>query len=159
MQCLDADLSLLLLIRQLILLAPSFKKIGIKSLPGVNNFHQTFQMVKPVQTAASATLNGQSVDAKNIIAFTSATELKVTETSAFKKAFIKAGNSFGVEFAKYIPAKENVLVVVDTSFFRYARALQRRKEYLSKMIKVLFLYLPRLILLLMKFLLPIKQQR
>lgn len=97
-------------------ISAEFKKIGLEQSEGATNYKQTFTMTTPKVVSTSATFDGQPIDAKNVVVFTSTPKLEVTEKSGFRKVAIKAGSNFFVEARKYMQAKENVLVIVDKSF-------------------------------------------
>ena len=63
-----------------------FKDAGLKPLTGSKDgFYQSFTMAGPEDVEASATLDGSSVDNKNIIAFSTAPSLTVTEAEHYQR--------------------------------------------------------------------------
>ena len=111
-------------------ISAEFKKIGLEQFGGATNYKQPFTMTTPKVVSTSATFNGKIIDAKNVVVFTSTPKLEVTEQSGFRKVAIKTGSNFFVEARKYIQAKENVLVIVDTSFAVHFNRLPSAKSFL-----------------------------
>lgn len=109
-----------------------FKKIGLKTFNNANGYQQPFTMVKPTQLTISGTFDGQAIEAKNMVVFTPARQLDVNEQAGFKKVYIKAGGNVIREAQQIIAQKENVLVLVDTSFSKTFPILQRLKRTLFK---------------------------
>lgn len=70
-------------------IAGNFKSIGLQPLKGLKNYRQQFVMIQATAKEAAATLNGQAIDPKKLIAFTSRPELSVTEKSGYEKVHIK----------------------------------------------------------------------
>src|SRR5450631_120257 len=104
-----------------------FKDAGLKPLPGASDFKQTFSMVDPISTEVTATLDGKTVDKKNIVAFTADSSLSVTAADHYKKIVVKNQNDFTEAFYKYFESEEDVLIFVDTSMsMRFARLANRR---------------------------------
>jgi hypothetical protein len=97
-----------------------FKEAGLKPLSGSKEgFRQSFIMLNPLSIEISATLDGNPVDNKNIFAFSCASSLNITAADHYQKVFVKKGSNFRAVLFKYLDAKENVLVFVDTSFAKY----------------------------------------
>ena len=78
--------------------------------------------------AATDSLDEQSQDPKNIIAFTSKPELILNQDSGFEKAFIRAGDNFFKEAVKYVQGDKNYLVLVDTAFSKNFGRLSGLKQ-------------------------------
>ena len=107
-----------------------FKAIGLETLPNTNGYRQVFTMVKPKQLSVSAKVDTTVVSEKNIAVITSTAEIKMNETSGFKKSVVKAGDNLFREVQKIIGAKEDHIVFVDTSFSKLFPNLQRVKRNL-----------------------------
>src|SRR5688572_4768515 len=107
-----------------------FKAIGLKTLPNTSGYRQVFTMVKPKQIRVSAKIDTAVVDEKNIAVITSTAEVKMNETSGFKRSIVKAGDNLFRELQKIIGAKEDHIVFVDTSFSKLFPNLQRVKRNL-----------------------------
>jgi hypothetical protein len=93
-----------------------FYEAGLKPLPGSIDYNQTFTMTDPEFTEASITLDGTSIDKKNLVAFSAESSLKITQDDHYQKIVVKKASDFGAVVFKYMDAEENVLVLVDTSF-------------------------------------------
>ncbi|GEO09442.1 M20/M25/M40 family metallo-hydrolase [Segetibacter aerophilus] len=109
-----------------------FKKIGLAPLKGTTGFKQTFTMVSPKNTRVTASIDGNVMDTKNVVPFTTSSDLKVTETSGFAKASIKQGAPFRKEIGEYLKLKENYIVFIDTSFAQNFTRLNRMRQMLFK---------------------------
>ncbi len=113
-------------------ISSEFKKIGLKPFDNCNGYRQEFAMVKPKQISLSATLNNQPIDDKNLIVFTSATQLKINGTSGYKKTTINAGGNFVREAQVILSQQQNSLVLVDTSYSKTFPILNRLKRSFFK---------------------------
>lgn len=69
-------------------ISKEFQQAGLQKLPGLNSYLQQFVLLTPTQENASLTLDGQSLNTKNLIVVTTKTNLKVTERSNFKQVSI-----------------------------------------------------------------------
>lgn len=97
-------------------IAAEFAKAGLQYFPGLSSFRQEFAMVRPKLISASAQLDGQSLDPKNIQAITCQAFLKVEPSSGYEMAHINAGANLQTEARKMVRANKNLLVLVDNSF-------------------------------------------
>lgn len=113
-------------------IADEFKKTGLEKLPGNTNFLQEFSMVRAKSVSASGSLNGETLDPKNIIAVTCQPQLKINQGSGYEKAFIKPGSNFFTEARKYLKENKNLLVLVDKSFANSFGNLNRFKSTIFK---------------------------
>lgn len=93
-----------------------FKAAGLQTLGNSGNFRQTFTMVKTKTISTGGSVDGQSLGEKNIIFLSTQPELAITEKSGYEKVQIKAGENIRVIISKYIQARKNYIVLVDTSF-------------------------------------------
>jgi len=93
-----------------------FKKAGLVYPEGSDGFRQSFSILQPRFIRASAILDGQRLEEKNIIAVTSRPELTITEDSGYQMAAIAAGDNLFQKAREYVQAKKNLLVSVDESF-------------------------------------------
>lgn len=113
-------------------ISAEFAKIKLNQFEGLNDYKQNFTMVSPKVVSTSASFNGGTIDAKNVVVFTSNPKFQITEKSGYKKVIIKAGTNFPVEARKYFQPKENVLVLVDKSFAGNFTRLPSVKGFLFK---------------------------
>jgi Peptidase family M28 len=103
-----------------------FKEAGLKALPGTPDFKQTFSMVDPISTEVTATLDGKTIDKKNIVAFTADSSLLITAADHYKKIIVKNQDNFTEAFYKYFESEEHAVILVDTSMSkRFARLANR----------------------------------
>jgi Zn-dependent M28 family amino/carboxypeptidase len=93
-----------------------FRQAGLKTLSGGPGYRQPFSMFRTKLTAASASLDGQSLAKENIAIASCSPHIRMDDHSGYEKAFIKAGSSLIVEALHYIHGKKNYLVLMDTSF-------------------------------------------
>ncbi len=105
-----------------------FKAAGLQGWNNSNSYRQPFSMIRAKLIVATDTLDDQSLEPKNLIAFTSKTELSLNQDSGFEKAFIRSGDNFTKEVFKYIQGDKNYLVLVDTSFSKYFSRLGGFKQ-------------------------------
>ena len=89
-------------------------------------------MVSPKLTNISATVDGAVVESKNIIPFTTETDLHVTDKSGFQKIILKTGADFRKEISNYLKFKDNLIVFVDPSFSQIFTRLNRMRQLLFK---------------------------
>ena len=65
-------------------IAAEFKSIGLQTWNNSGSYRQEFSMVTPKFISASAVLNGNAADQKNIIVVTSQPNLKINQQSGFE---------------------------------------------------------------------------
>jgi hypothetical protein len=92
-----------------------FGEAGLKPLPGSRDFKQTFIMVDPSFTEVTITLDGVSVDRKNVVALTADSALIISTSDNYKKLFVKNQNDFNKIVLANLQSDENLLIFVDTS--------------------------------------------
>lgn len=97
-------------------IAAEFKAAGLNTWNNSETYRQEFSLVRPKLISASATLDAVSIDAKNIMAITTRPELKISQSSGYEKAFIKAEANLQTEARKLARGNKNLLVLVDKSF-------------------------------------------
>ncbi|HMH33426.1 MAG TPA: M28 family peptidase [Puia sp.] len=93
-----------------------FKAAGLQTLNNSGSYRQTFTMVKAKPISTSGTFDGQALDEKNIIVFTTQADLTVNNQSGYEKAFIRKDDNIRSVIFKYIQADKDYLVLLDTSF-------------------------------------------
>jgi hypothetical protein len=109
-------------------ISSEFKAAGLQTRNNGDNYRQPFSMIRAKLIAATDSLDEQSQDPKNIIAFTSKPELILNQDSGFEKAFIRAGDNFFKEVFKYVQGDKNYLVLVDTAFSKNFGRLSGLKQ-------------------------------
>lgn len=113
-------------------IAEEFKKAGLQTWNNSGSYLQEFPMVRTKFISANTLLDGISVDSRDVIVFTTQAEVKMNEQSGYEKVIIGKGASFNTEVRKYINAKKNYLVLVDTSFAKTFGGLVRMKGTMFK---------------------------
>jgi hypothetical protein len=113
-------------------IASEFKKAGLQTMEGSKGYRQEFVMVRTKFVSASAIIDRESVEQKNIIAITCQPQLKIDERSGYKKVFIKAGANLQTEARKLIRSNKNMVVLVDKNFANSFGNLSRLKSSMFK---------------------------
>ena len=108
-------------------IAAEFKKIGLSLPARQTSYLQSFQMVTPKASGVSGKFGEAALTPQDVIVFSTQPALTVSQDSAYKKVFIRAGSNFGQEVSRYLPAKENLLILVDTSFRNRFSRINRLK--------------------------------
>ena len=97
-------------------IAAEFKATGLQILKNSGSYRQEFTMVTPKLVNTTATVDGKSLDNKNVVVVSTQASVTVTDQSGFEKVYIKPGANLFQEAYKYVGKERNYLVVVDTSF-------------------------------------------
>lgn len=99
-----------------------FKSAGLQPLPGADSYRQPFSLIEPETMEKSAKLDGEELRPEQIVVFSPSANLTITQVDHYKKVFVKKGDNFSATIFGYFESKENVIVLVDTSFSaRFAR--------------------------------------
>jgi hypothetical protein len=101
-------------------IASEFNAIGLQPAVSGGGYLQSFSLVRSTPVSASATLDGNSIEAKNIVIVTPDSVIKITPASGYEKGAIKAGENLFSEASKYAQSGKNYVVLVDTSFAQNA---------------------------------------
>ncbi len=109
-----------------------FKAAGLETPGNSGTYLQDFYLTKSKFISANALFDGKPVETKNIVTFTSDTNLYITQDSGFNIVFIKPGDNFNVEAAKYIQSEKNYLVLVDTVFAKNMRGMPPSRRSVLK---------------------------
>lgn len=113
-------------------IAAEFKAAGLQAFNKTASYRQEFSMISAKMASTSCTIDGQSFDAKNVVAITCKPELVVTEKSGYETAIIGAGKNIFREAQKFVQAGKNYLVFVDTSFAKNFTRLSAFRRGLFK---------------------------
>lgn len=113
-------------------ISAEFKAAGLQTLNNNNSYLQDFAMVRPRFISAAATLDGVSIEQKNILVVTCRPQLKINENSGYEKSAVKAGTNLQTEARKYVRSNKNMLVIVDKSFSNSFGNLARLKSSMFK---------------------------
>ncbi len=122
-------------------IADEFKKTGLKTWNNSGSYLQQFAMVRPKFISVNASIDGISVDSRDVIVVTCQPEIKVTEQSGYEKITIGKGANLVTEARKLMAANKNYFVLVDTSHARSMSSLTRMKSNLFKTDKSLIFML------------------
>jgi hypothetical protein len=96
-------------------IAAEFKSIGLQTWDGSDSYRQGFVMVRPKFISASATLDGATLEQKNVIVVTCQEQLSVNQSSGYSIETIAAGGNIFNEAGKLMQLKKNIIVMVDES--------------------------------------------
>ena len=94
-------------------IATEFKKAGLQPGSG-SSFLQEFAMLKNTPISASGTMNGKTLDEKNITALSGKEELSITQASGFKQVIVKANDTLWSVLTRLQRESGNYLLMVDT---------------------------------------------
>ena len=97
-------------------IASEFKAAGLRTWNNTDSYRQEFAMVRPKFISATAVLDGNVLEEKNIIVITSQPDLHIDQSSGYETATIKSGANLFREASALIQANKNLLVLVDKSF-------------------------------------------
>ncbi len=112
-------------------IADEFKKAGLQPWKD-KSYLQEFAVLSPLQTSLSATINGETIESKNILIVTSQPDFTLNQNSGFEIRQIKAGGNLYQEAAAIWGEKKNILVIVDTSFSKNFPRLSFLKRNMFK---------------------------
>ena len=112
-------------------IASEFKSIGLETWNNSGNYKQEFAMVRSKILNITATIDGISLDPKNIAIVSCKPDLKIDQSSGYEIVTIKAGANFR-ETSAYSQPSKNVIVLVDTSFAsNFSRLTSSRRAIFS----------------------------
>jgi hypothetical protein len=113
-------------------ISAEFKSIGLQTWDGSDSYRQGFIMVRPKFISASATLDGTTIEQKNIIAVTCEEKLSINEQSGYAIETIAAGGNLLTEAGKLMKMKKSMVVMVDESYGTAFASLSRLKRSMFK---------------------------
>lgn len=105
-------------------IALEFKKAGLKPAKG-KSYMQEFAMLRTKFVAASGTVNGKTIEEKDIVGVTAKPNLKITQQSKYKKIQVGRDSLYAV-YGRLTKTKGNYLLVVDTNARGQFNNLKRR---------------------------------
>jgi Zn-dependent M28 family amino/carboxypeptidase len=112
-------------------IAKEFEAAGLKSLKGDNNYLQSFTINRPKFISLAASIDGTTIDTKQVIVVTVEPEINITEVSGYTLAKIVAGENLNQAAAKMIGANQKMIVLVDESHAQNFGRLVRFKNNLA----------------------------
>lgn len=108
-------------------IAEEFKKAGLQPATG-NSYLQSFTVVRPQAKSIKGEMDDVELDPKNIIAVTTAADLKVNEKMGYAMETIKGGENLFARAQAIARSGKNAVVFVDTSFSRNFQRLTGLKR-------------------------------
>ena len=106
------------------------RQTGLQTFDNATGYLQSFEMVKPEVTNSVVTVGGKIVTTENIICVSTNSTISFTEADNYKVVRIHKGDDFKMAANPLIASKENMLVLIDSSFSRNFKGLQRIKSAL-----------------------------
>jgi len=104
-------------------IATEFKMAGLKPLTE-GKYFQDFSIQRTKFILAKGTLDGQSIDQRNIVAFSSKKELKLDQNSGYEKVRITGKDPLYPTLLKMLADKKNYFVLVDSIHSRMFNSLK-----------------------------------
>ncbi len=108
-------------------IAEEFKKAGLQPVNGKSYF-QEFKLVKAKFISADGTVNGKTIDSRNIVALSNQTSLSITQASGYEKIKVAATDRLYDVVTPLLNNKKNYFLVVDTSQSRLFNSLKRFRQ-------------------------------
>ncbi len=94
----------------------AFKKIGLQTFNGADNYRQDFFMYQSVNATADISINGKAIPDSLTASFSYKPQVTLNQNSDVEVVKITATDRFGPKFYEYYQSKKNLLVLVDTAF-------------------------------------------
>jgi hypothetical protein len=121
-------------------IAKEFEASGLKSLKGDNNYLQSFTINRPKFINLSASLDGVSIDNKQVIVVTVEPEININEASGYTVAKIAAGENLNQAAAKIIGTNQKTIVLVDESHTQnFSRLIRFKNNLASNQASIVFI--------------------
>ncbi len=96
-------------------IASEFANTGLKTFDG-SSFRQSFSLIRPKFISASAEMDGNAVDQKDLMVVTCQADLSINQDAKYEITRIKPGTNLLREASAITQSKKNTIVLVDTSF-------------------------------------------
>ena len=112
-------------------IAEEFESAGLNSLKGNNQFLQKFSINRPKFISLSSSLEGVTIDNKQVIVVTVQPELNINEQSGYAITKIGATENLNQAAAKIIGANQKTIVLVDEAHVQNFGRLVRFKNNLA----------------------------
>jgi hypothetical protein len=121
-------------------IAKEFEASGLKSLKGDNNYLQSFTINRPKFINLSASIDGVSIDNKQVIVVTVEPEININEASGYTVAKIAAGENLNQAAAKIIGTNQKTIVLVDESHTQnFSRLIRFKNNLASNQASIVFI--------------------
>src|SRR4030095_13847595 len=108
-------------------IAEEFKKAGIKPLTG-NSFLQEFSMLRFKFISATGSINGKSVDSRDIVGLTTKPELIANQSSGYEKLTVGPKDTLYPLVQRLLTTKKSYFIRVDTAHIRMFNSLKRFRQ-------------------------------
>ena len=108
-------------------IADEFKKAGIKPLTG-NSYLQEFSMLRFKFISATGSINGKSVDSRDIVGLTTKPELIANQSSGYEKLTVGPKDTLYPLVQRLLTTKKNYFIRVDTAHIRMFNSLKRFRQ-------------------------------
>jgi Zn-dependent M28 family amino/carboxypeptidase len=108
-------------------IAGEFKKSGIQPVNGQSYF-QDFSFLRLRTVSAAGTIDGTTVDPRNIAVVTTDPEIKIDQTSGFEKIKIGAGDVLYEVVQPLMESDKKILLIVDTAHRQMFNSLKRYRQ-------------------------------
>ena len=105
-----------------------FKKAGLQTFQGANNYRQEFSMYQSRPVSANISVDGNVIPDSLMAVFSFQPHASFTEKDSMEVVRIGAADKFGPKFYEYYQSPKNLLVLVDTSFSKRIGAIKHRNK-------------------------------
>ncbi len=106
-------------------IAAEFAKSKLMFFGNNTSYYQDFVMTKARAETITGNLDSDSLGITNVAANTTAAEIKITSLKDYEVITVKKGDDFSKVVFPLFETDKNVLVLVDTSFSRRFKSMQR----------------------------------
>lgn len=106
-------------------IAGEFAKSKLSFFKGSTSYLQEFIMTKAKPVSVEGKLDGEPLNTNNIAANTTEAELNITDLKDYEVVAVKTGDDFSKIVFPVFDLDKNVLVLVDTSFAKRFKGMQR----------------------------------
>jgi hypothetical protein len=106
-------------------IAAEFAKSKLKFRENSSSYFQDFIMTKAKVKEVKGTLDGEALNETNVAANTTSGEIHITSLKDYEVVFVKKGDDFSKIVFPIFDVEKDVLVIVDTSFTRRFKGMQR----------------------------------
>ncbi len=121
-------------------IANEFNQTGLATFNNSGSYLQKFSRLSAKFINASASLDGNTMDSKNIIVVTAETNLTVTEASGYELVKINKEDNMGLAARKILTANKNQIVLVDESFAAsFNRLISLKSNITEKQKSIIFI--------------------
>jgi hypothetical protein len=99
---------------------------GLKKMEGITKkYLQPFNMIVASNATVTGTINNAPINKADVVVLTSNATLTINNTSDFKVVKIAAGDDFRAKVGPLTRAKQNIIVLIDTSYSKLFGGLKR----------------------------------